>query len=179
MLTRSGLTPVHQKSGPDFRCALGSQLFVVEAKMARTVEAVERELLKAGRQIRGAGLPGIIMLDYTFAVNSRESNHVFASPTPLTGVSVAQRKRFRAFRERYLRKLEPKLVASGVVGLVFVDSLVMQDGVDPDGRTGRWCLVTFRDQLALPCKLVRDKGLVETVFEALKHLGLPTPAESY
>jgi hypothetical protein len=172
MLVRCGFEPIHQRVGPDFACSIGPRRFVVEAKTARSVRAVRERLLEGASQVCASEHPGFIFLDYTFAVNERRSEHAFASAEPLRRVGEAQRARFRALRTRVFEPTRRALEESRVVGVGYIDQLVIQDGRKETDGSGNWQLALFRDHVLVPCGEA-DGGLGRSVFELLTHGGLP------
>lgn len=144
--------------------------------MARSVRAVKTRLNEAADQIEESGLPGLIVLDYTFAVNGRASEQVLAFQKPLSDPGDVQRKRFGALHRRVLRPLEPGLIEKGVIGYMLIDRLVIQDGFDEARALGNWKLAVFRDDVVLPSRQEGGPGLARTVFSLLHAVGLPGPS---
>lgn len=179
MLARSGLDPTHiPRDSPDFACRLGQWEFMAEAKLARSVNAMKRELIKAAGQIADSKKPGLIFLDWTFAVNSDNTDHFVAMNKPARHLGAVQNARYREVYRNELKRLEPELAAKRVLGVTYVDRLVFQDGIDPITGLGRWQLATFRDQqIILPRHVIGDGNLVETAFQLLAELGLPCAPE--
>jgi len=185
MLTRAGLSPVYvPHSHPDWLCQVNDVPFVVEAKMVLSpeIDSLRKRLVKRGGaadQIGKTGKPGFILLDWTFVVNADTPDHFVAYNQPIHAAGDAQVARYRHVRNReQFARIERLLSERRVIGVIFVDRLVIQDGYDAATKVGKWQLATFRDQQEiLPRTVDGDKRIVDVVFESLANLGLPVPIE--
>jgi hypothetical protein len=171
ILERAGLSPQPQDEGADFLCTLGNQRIAIEAKRVSSLDRLYERSHEAGKQIRETDSPGFIFMDYSEAVNPGDKTFVFA--TPVEGIGSIQEKRFRHFIRMHEAGLHNAIQGCKVIGFVFFDHLIIQQGKKGDDGLAKWECLTIRDHYQTPARFVADKRLAETMFELLTHLGLP------
>lgn len=92
---RGGMMPVEYDE-PDVTCNVEGVRFGIAAKRLKSLERFERRVKEGARQIRGAGLPGIIALDLTIARNP-ENRSITSGLQSQLSVMIGQTKNQQMF----------------------------------------------------------------------------------
>ncbi len=174
MLHRAGMEPVPQPQHADFSCRIGDMRFFVEAKRAKTMQAVVAEVRTGARQVRDSVGVGFLLIDYSQAVDP-ERTLITLSGRPVHFGDI-QQKRFERFWRDFGERLQKACDGTGVLGLVFVDSILVQEGLSSE-TTGNWMHYTIRDSVPIAFSHVGAARLRHTFFQSFNEIGLPAPAE--
>lgn len=174
MLTRAGLSPIATAAHADFVCCLSGEHLAVECKRVTSLDAIEREVAKAASQIAALAIPGIVMVDYSDAVNP--TDHVLRHFPGEQKLHAAFEMRANQFWKDFGNRVRSATKGSRVVCTTFFDHLIIHEGLESDRPTvGRWSYQTIRDSFVLETRWIRDKSLGTTANELIQTLGLPDP----
>ncbi len=149
ILTRAGVAPQHNLGGVDFTCTLGQRDFVVEAKRSNGLAKLVDRVSKAGDQIAASGKPGFAFVDRSEAVTPGDKEIVRVDPLSDAEMATARTGRWQFFWSKYERPLRRRLNGKRVLGLVFFDHFILQDGLDQARGIGHWKLATRRESVAM------------------------------
>ncbi len=133
----AGFLPVDYQE-PDVTCTIKGAQFGVAAKRLMSVNQTKKRVPKAARQIEATGVPGVIALDTTLALNP--NNIRVTAPIPEREFVRRWRKAINDFLSEYEQRIRNSVSGRGIVGVVVQDHQVRYH---PDGE---WGLVgmTFR-----------------------------------
>lgn len=168
-LRRAGANPTHHETGVDFRCTLGTEPFVVEAKRVSSLNKVTQRIGEAANQIASADLPGIICVDFAQAVWPGDkvlivghANHDWQK---------IQFDRFQKFWQLHKQAIATEIGSRLVLGIAFFDTVIAYTGLQSDGKTGNWPVLAFRDHQIIPQADIGHARLVKNLFECMTNLG--------
>lgn len=172
MLARAGLAPQATNAHADFICNLGSAAIAVECKRVTSMDAIEREMSHAAKQVDRLSMPGIILMDYSDAVNP--TDHVVLRYPGDKGIRDAFRRRAEYFWLTHGPKILTALKGSRIASITLLDHLIIHAGLDPTNPTlGRWEYQTYRDTYSIPATRQTDREACATASQLIADLGLP------
>jgi hypothetical protein len=166
ILARAGMNPEPLPQAADFRCRFGQWAFAVESKRVTSLKKLRSNISEAGDQTFATGLPGILFVDYSEAVNPGDK--VLALTSSTADFGAAQTARHKYFWSKHADEVRSAIRKKSVLAIVFFDHLLVQSGLSQPG-VGNWELATIRDNL----KMVDHHSQIDDALEALNHVGLP------
>jgi hypothetical protein len=126
----AGMLPVAREE-PDVTCTVEGIKFGIAAKRVKNLANLEEHVRKAADQIHKAGLPGIIALDTSTALN-RENERIWA-PIPDKEYGRLYKEAMRQFTAEYHDRIQDWVRRKRVRGLVIHDQQVR---LPPSGHWG-------------------------------------------
>lgn len=168
IMQRGGLRPIPRASDADFEVKAANHSLVVEIKRLKSFDRLAERVRDAADQITATGLPGIVCIDISRAVGPDNSILVRPAQTDLRRAQVLRMKHLLRERQHVLAEA---IGDRHVVGLEFIDSLIVQHGLRGDRATGEWSLEHLFDNVYWPLDAPRHSA-AEAFFERFM-FGLP------
>jgi hypothetical protein len=169
---RARLDPVFDES-PDIRCKLAGQSVGVAVKRIKSTpkrfaHSLKDHVRKAAAQIEKSGLPGIITADISQSLNPTN----WRVPQEMSDASFdsACNARVRSFRSQFERQLPDWTEGKGVLGVIFIDSILRSHG------TRGWTFELFPSSMHLCPFNARRRRLFES-FDAQFRRAVLNPGE--
>jgi hypothetical protein len=159
----AGLQPVSYEE-PDVVCTLEGQQWAIAAKRVKSLASLEQRVKEAARQIRRAGLPGVIAIDTCVPLNP--GNRRIVEPIPEEHFGKLYSKAFRHFMDEHALRINRWAERKGVRGVVFHDHQVRM------AADREWEL----SGLTISLPMYTEDGRANTDFDAFWQryaLGLP------
>lgn len=159
----AGLLPVSYEE-PDVVCTLEGQRWAIAAKRVKSLASLEQRVKEAAKQIRRAGLPGVIAIDTCVPLNP--DNQRIIEPISDERFGELYSRAFRHFMDEHASRINGWVEGKGVLGVVFHDQQVRM------AADREWELSGLTTSLAT----FSEDGLANSDFSAfwLRYkLGLP------
>ncbi len=118
----AGFIPVEYPDPPDVTCCVEGITIGVEAKRIKSEAQVGKRIAKAAKQIYESGLPGIIALDTTVALN--RNNDRITTPIPEEEFVPLYKDAINLFLRRYDERIRKWVSGKGVIGIIVHDHQV-------------------------------------------------------
>lgn len=159
----AGMLPLLREE-PDITCYAGTIKFAIAAKRIKNVTSLENHVRKAAKQIKKAGLPGVIVLETNIALNRNNKPITMQIPEELFGPLYSEDIR------RFIGDNDPNfkdwIRGKGVRGLVIHDQHIWHK---PNGELSLEGMTMFVNPASKNNRRKRDFPIFEKHYKT----GLP------